>query len=78
VRARSAKCPFGCCRKCASNSSRRRVQELVAGIGAVGEETAWPGKEVVHRGDDERSTIAVLYVGMLPDRLCPQSQGTRF
>ena len=39
------------------------VQQLIAGIGAVGEEVAQPGKEIVDRRDDQRSTVAVLHVG---------------
>jgi hypothetical protein len=39
------------------------VQELVAGISAVGEEMAQPREKVVNGGDNERRTIAVLHVG---------------
>ena len=39
------------------------LEELIAGIGAVGEEVTQPREEVVDGFDDERRAIAVLYVG---------------
>jgi hypothetical protein len=39
------------------------LHELIAGIGAVGEEVAQPREEVLDGFDDERRAIAVLYVG---------------
>ena len=38
-------------------------EELIAGIGAVGEEVAQPGEEVVDGFDNERRAIAVLHIG---------------
>ena len=37
--------------------------ELITGIGAVGEEVAQPGEEVVDGFDNKRRTITVLHIG---------------
>jgi len=48
-----------------SGLSEQRRGQFLAGIGTVGEEVAQPRKEIVDRGDDEGSAVAVLDVGAM-------------
>ncbi len=49
-----------------------RLEKLIAGIGAVGEEMAQPGEEVVDGFDNERRPIAVLHIGGVDRELWPK------